>query len=158
MKYWIYILSCLLVLSACNKIPVGFLETENAAYLPNRIYVYHNIEEGTPQANGAPFTSTYMQGLAGTQPLIFGFHSVKASKGGDASKFLELVRTGAVLVRGGGYVQISPQAAKQLPYGEYLISIEVKNEGYSAILKDVLTFIVKEAYEDSDGGTVEDEP
>lgn len=156
MRYSIYLVALLWTLVACNKMPIGYLKTEEASFAPKVIYAYHQVEEGTPQSKGAPFSSTQIQGLAGTQPLSYAFHSVKVSAGGDEAKFLAVVKSGGLLVRG-GYVQLFPEAAKSLPYGRYTISIKVSNEGHSAVLSDALTFVVKEAYEDGDAGTADED-
>lgn len=145
----VYMLALLLVLAACSKVPVGFLQTSDATYKPNRIYAYHIVEEGTPWSKGAPFTSTEIQGVAGTQPVNYEFHSVKVSEGGDEAKFMEAFRSGGFLVRG-SYIQLFPDAAKSLPKGKYTISLRVYNESYSDVLNDIFTFVVKEAYEEGD--------
>lgn len=155
MRYWLYALVLVCSLSACSKMPVGFLQTADATYAPNKIYAYHSVDEDSPQSKGAPFSSTQIQGLAGTQPLTFEFHSVKATKGGDEAKFLELVNKGQLLVRG-GLVQLFPDGAKSLPFGEYTLTLKVSNEGHSAILNDILTFVVKAEYEPQDDEAIED--
>lgn len=142
-------LALVLVLAACTKVPVGFLKTEDATYKPNRVYAYHQVEEGTPWSKGAPYTSTEIQGVAGTQPINYEFLSVKVSGGGDEAKFLETVKSGGLLIRG-SYIQLFPDAVKSLPYGTYTLTLRVYNEDHSATLTDVFSFVVKEAYEDGD--------
>lgn len=139
----------LFLLVACSKVPVGFLKTEDASYKPSKVYAYHEVEEGTPWSKGAPFTSTEIQGLAGTPPISFEFLSVRAADGGSEAKFLEAVRSGGVQLRG-SYIQLFPEAAKTLPHGIYTISLKVYNEDHSATLNDVFAFVVKKAPEDGD--------
>lgn len=139
----------ILVAVACNKVPVGFLKTEDATYKPNKGYAYHEVEEGSPWDKGAPFSSTEIQGLAGTPPISYEFLSVKVDNGGDEAAFLEAVRSGGFRLQG-SYIQLYPEAAKTLPYGTYTISLKVYNEDHNATLPDVFSFVVKEAWEEGD--------
>lgn len=145
-----FVLSLLLILAVgCSKVPVGFLKTEDASYKPSKVYAYHQVEDETPWSKGAPFSSTEIQGLAGTPPISYEFLSVRAADGADEAKFLEAVRSGGFQLRG-SYIQLFPQAAKTLPYGSYTISLRIFNEDHSATLTDVFTFVVKEAWEEGD--------
>lgn len=147
-------LSLLLLLSvACSKVPVGFLNAEDAGYKPSRVYAYHEVEEGSPWAKGAPFTSTEIQGLAGTPPLTFEYLSVRATDGGDEARFAEVVRSGGFQLRG-SYLQLFPEAARSLPYGAYTISLKVSSEDHEATLTDVFTFVVKAAWEEGDDDAI----
>ncbi|KGL49326.1 hypothetical protein [Porphyromonas cangingivalis] len=133
---------------SCNKIPVGYLNTSKAVFIPDTIYVARNIDPESPRAkNNAPWTTLPIQGVAGTNPINYEYHSVKVDKGGDATKFEQMVRAGHVSTRG-GMIQIFQEGVKEIPNGNYTISIRIYNEGHSHILKDAVTFIVQDVVEE----------
>ena len=111
---------------ACTKVPVGYLHTAEANYRINTKVAYRQAQQGEDFA----FSSANLEGLSGTQPISYAFHSVK-------------VKEGLLLVRG-GKIQLLQKGASQLPVGKYTISIRVSNEGHEAILSDIFSFIVKE--------------
>lgn len=45
-------------------------------------------------------------------------------------------------------IQIFQEGVKEIPNGNYTISIRVYNEGHSHILKDAVTFIVQDVVEE----------
>lgn len=150
MKYILYLVLALTVasLTSCNKIPIGYLNTRGAVFTPDTIYVGRNIDPESPRAkNAAPWTSLRIQGVAGTNPINYDFHSVKVNNGGDATKFEAIVRTGHVSTKG-GIVQISQEGVKGIPNGDYTLSLRAYNEGHSAILQDIITFVVKDEIEE----------
>ena len=70
-KHILYVaLSFLMVaLVSCNKVPIGYLDTRQAIFTPDTIYVSRTINPDSPRAkNGAPWTSLRIQGVAGTNP------------------------------------------------------------------------------------------
>lgn len=136
----------LLALSvACTKVPVGYLHTSEANYRINTKVAYRQAQQGEDFA----FSSANLEGLGGTQPISYAFHSVKVSEGGDEAAFLKVVKEGLLLVRG-GKIQLLQKGASQLPVGKYTISIRVSNEGHEAILSDIFSFIVKEQPEEAE--------
>lgn len=141
--YLLLLLGTLLCLVAsCQRIPVGYLQTENAEFVPNPMRVYYTPDPFTPRAtNGAPWVSNRIQGVSGTNPVNYSFAGVTASEGGDASAFLKIVDQGELDVNG-GVVRLSQKGTKLLPLGSYTISLKVYNEGQSALLKDILTIVV----------------
>ena len=86
--------------------------------------------------NMAPWVSPKLQGVIGTSPIEFEVVEVEATEGGNAELFRHLVN-----VRGGGRMEF-PLISDITP-GRYRVSLRVFNEGYSHIVKDVFTFIVK---------------
>lgn len=141
--------------SACTKVPIGYLHTSDAVYSPNIKLAYRQVDtdrltdsEKEAKLNSA-YSSTQLQGLGGTQPISYTFHSVKVSDGGDQAAFLKVVGEGSLIVRG-GYIQLLQKGASQLPAGKYTVSIRISNEGHEAILNDAFTFWVKEQYEVGD--------
>lgn len=140
----------LISLISCNKIPVGYLETENAAFEPNTVYAYREIDPDSERAkNNAPWTSLRIQGVAGTVPINYEFYGIKAENGGNADLFRQAIQDGDVLVQG-GIIQLFQSGVKKLPNGSYIISLKVYNEGHSRILKDVFTFIIKDKEEEEE--------
>ncbi|MDO4771516.1 hypothetical protein [Porphyromonas sp.] len=137
-----------LLFSSCNKIPVGYLNTKDAVFTPDSIFVSRNIDPESPRAkNGAPWTSLQIQGISGTNPINYEFSSVKVSEGGDAAKFEEIVKAGHVSAEG-GVVKIFQEGIKIIPNGNYTLSLRAYNEGHSHILKDIITFVVRDNIEE----------
>ena len=77
-----------------------------------------------------------ISGVLGTEPLHYEFVSVKAFDGGNADLFSK-----EIVVRGNGRMEVPLRPTA--PKGRYLVTIKVSNEGYSAVLPDVFTFIIK---------------
>jgi lipoprotein len=134
---------CILGVYGCHDPKVGFLKTDNAEYSPSILEVRRTLDpERLPDANmietGAEWVSNEIGGVLGTNPLIFDLEDVTASDGGDAALFKEQVR-----VIGGGRVYF-PSKDIKAPNGTYKLSIRVSNPGYSAVLKDIFTVIIKD--------------
>ena len=131
-----------LFFTGCQKIPVGYLVTENARYADSVLYVYHTPAPSSPRAtNGAPWVSLPIEGVSGTAPVNFEYVSVKVSDGGDAAQFDAVQKAGHLDVRG-GLLRLSQEGTRMLPFGAYTITLRVYNEGYSNLLPDVFTFVV----------------
>lgn len=149
----IYILSVtvtllVLLLGSCNRIPIGYLNTKDAVFTPDSLFVSRYINPETPRAkNGAPWTSRQIQGVAGTNPINYVFSSVKVSDGGDATKFEAIVRAGYVSAEG-GIVKIFQEGVKMIPNGNYTLSLRAYNEGHSHILKDIITVVVGDSFDE----------
>ncbi len=137
MKY-IYSLFILL-LFACDDKEIGYLDISRAEYAPNLMEIpkYEDIdEEGDRFKLGTPWVTLRIQGVLGTEPIIYSIESVKASDGGNAELFkneLEIIGGGTM------YYPIQPKA----PAGTYVVSIRLTNEGYSKVLEEAYTFVVK---------------
>ena len=140
MKHVYLICSILLALWACDDPTIGYLQTEGAGYLPAEMEIRNTLdpeEDAVRIENQAPWVTGKIQGVLGTAPLVYTFESVKATEGGDAEAFAK-----ALKVRGAGMMEIAIDA--HLPAGKYLVTLNVSNEGHSATLPDIYTFIVKE--------------
>lgn len=125
-------------LGGCEKPRVGYLETDNAVYTPDRMDIRLVLDEELDAYrihNVAPWVSPKIQGLIGTSPLKFEIIGVTSATG-DAEMFRSLLT-----IRGGGRMEF-PLVSDITP-GEYVVSIRVWNEGSSRSLKDVFTFVVK---------------
>ncbi len=123
----------------CQDMKIGYLKVENAGYLPNELEVRKTldpVEDEVRIANEAPWVTPKIQGVLGTSPLLFEFVSVKALDGGDAEVFKK-----EITVRGGGVMELPLYT--ELPVGCYVVTLKVSNDGYSELLSDVYTFVVK---------------
>lgn len=139
MKYIYGLLITLLF--ACDDKEVGFLDISRAEYSPDTMEIpkYEDIDEFEEWQRlelGTPWVTLRMQGVLGTEPIVYSIESVKASDGGNAELFKEELE-----IIGGGsmYYPIQPKA----PAGTYIVSIRLTNEGYSKVLEEAYTFIVK---------------
>ena len=126
----------------CHDITVGFLQTENALYLPDTLEVRRVLDPNrSPDkmmiTSGADWASNQISGVTGTNPITYEITNVKASNGGDAALFLEQVS-----IIGGGRVYF-PSKDIKAPDGTYVLSIRVSNPGYTAELEDIFTVIIK---------------
>lgn len=79
-----------------------------------------------------PWTTSLIQGVLGTEPLLYEIESVK---GPDADAFLRY--TGMM---GGGRIYVKWDI--DVPAGEYVVSVKVSNEGYIKVFEDAFTFVV----------------
>ena len=86
--------------------------------------------------NKVAYTSSSIDQLQGTAPLIYSIAAVKAEGEGDAEKFADYLS-----VMGSGRFLISWD--DDIPVGRYVISLYVENEGWKNLLADVFTVIVK---------------
>ena len=73
--YFIYLI-CVVFLVACNDVTVGYLETENAEYMPDymeipQILELDEIADAQRIKNNAPWVTQPIQGIEGTAPLIY---------------------------------------------------------------------------------------
>ncbi len=129
---------------SCKDMPIGYLQADKAFFSPDTVYVYKQIDPQSDRAkNNSPWTSLRIQGISGTAPINYEFYDVKVNNGGNAATFKKLVDKKKVLIQG-GIIQLFQDGVKELPNGDYTISMKVYNEGYSNILKDIFTFVVKD--------------
>lgn len=143
-KIFVAALLAIPTISSCNKIPVGYLQTENASFEPDTMYAYRNIQPGDIHLlENSPWTSLVIQGVAGTVPINYEFAGVQAKNGGDAAAFEKAVNAGHIMVQG-GIVRVFQKAVESMPNGIYTLTIKVYNEGHSAVLKDIITVVVEE--------------
>lgn len=133
----------LTVLYGCHEKKIGYLVTKNAEYIPDSVIVHRilnpDIElEATMIQSGADWTSNAISGVLGTAPLFYSVERVTASGGGDADLFMKQVKT-----LGNGQIYF-PSKDIKAPDGTYVLSIRVSNEGYTALLEDVIRFVIRE--------------
>lgn len=137
---WIYII-CVFLFIGCDDGAIGYLETENAEYTPNHMEIpkLEDLDEITDALrieNKSPWVTQPIQGIAGTRPLIYSIEDVTATDGGNGEVFKNELK---IIGNGSFYYPLEHKA----PAGKYMVSIRVSNEGYSHVLKDIYTFVVK---------------
>ena len=142
MKQIILLLTLILSLGACHDIPIGYLQTEEAKYIPNEMTIRRELDPTKSPDNqilrtGADWASTDIQGILGTNPIVYEVIDVKASNGGNTELFMEQIK-----IKGTGRF-IFPSEGIKAPNGTYLISIRISNEGYSAEIPDIFTIIIE---------------
>lgn len=142
-QFTVFIFLILFGICACQDVKEGFLRVENARYGADTIYVRTNLEppyqdynDATRVANNAPWVSTNISGVLGTEPLEYEFVSVEVSEGGNADLFAQDITVGGC---GKIHIPLEPTA----PKGTYLVTLRVSNGDHSAILSDVITIIIK---------------
>lgn len=84
----------------------------------------------------APWTTSVIQGVLGTEPLMYEVADVKNETPGNADQFRKYLKA-----LGGGRLQVDQEV--DVPAGEYIVSVRVSNEGRSKVLEEAFTFIVK---------------
>lgn len=84
----------------------------------------------------APWTTSVIQGVLGTEPLMYDVVDIKNENAENAEKFRKYITA-----IGGGRLNVNQNV--DVPAGEYIISIRVSNEGREKVLADAFTFIVK---------------
>ena len=139
MKRVLYLFLLFIACWGCQDMKIGYLKTDDASYLPNELEVRKTLDPETDKIrieNESPWVTSGIQGVLGTSPLLYEFVSVKVSDGGDAELFKK-----ELTVRGAGVMEL-PLYTK-LPAGRYVVTLKVANDGYSAILQDAYTFVVK---------------
>lgn len=73
----------------------------------------------------------------GTEPLMYSIAEVSNESAANAELFRK-----SLTIMGGGRMYVDQNL--EAPAGVYKVSIRIENEGQSALLKDVFTFIVEE--------------
>ena len=122
----------------CHDVTVGYLETEEAIYVPDSLVVPLEWTEDSylHWYNEADWVSTKIQGVLGTAPIRYRITDVKVEEQGNAEK-MKAVCT----INGGGIFCIP--FVHEIPEGIYILSIEISNDGYCYTKEDVFRIIVK---------------
>lgn len=127
------------LLVACHKVPIGYLETENAVYVPDSLVIRLEpdpLKDYTRILYKADWVSTKIQGVLGTAPIIYTITDVRAEEGGDAEAM-----KAACTINGSGTFDIPYE--HQVPVGRYIMSIEISNDGHAYEFRDAFTIIVE---------------
>ena len=141
MKWILFILSvmCLGFVSCDEK--EGYLITENAVYEPDTMVVRLTPD---PELDAvrieyeSPWQSLAMQGYEGTSRIDFSVESVTSPLGEEAAATFMQELT---ILKGGGVIRF-PYEGKSAA-GRYTVSVRLTGPGYSQVVKDAFTFILK---------------
>ena len=170
MKKTILLLIAILSIYACQKDDIGYLLVDGAGYSPDSLVVRtklqdkkainpeyaYLLEQGYTESELAkmhiykytyepdyfrtlkkvPWTSIEIEGIRGTAQIHYKIKDIKGIDGSDANKYQEYMT-----IDGAG--RISVIYDHKMPKGKFLISLEIKNEGYTKYLDDILTVIIK---------------
>lgn len=139
MKRYLLLAVLAFLLVACHKVPIGYLETENAVYVPDSLVIRLEPDpllDYTRILYEADWVSTKIQGVLGTAPIIYTITDVRAEEGGDAEA-MKAVCT----INGSGTFDIPYE--HQIPVGRYIMSIEIRNDGHAYEFRDAFTVIVE---------------
>lgn len=123
----------------CRDVTVGFLNTAYCEYKPDSMVINKipNEDENPPQYyNKADWVSAPLQGFTGTPPINVTIHNVTSSDGGDVAVFMK-----EAMLRGNGAFVVPVE--NNIPVGRYVVSLQLKNEGHSAVLNSFFTVIIK---------------
>lgn len=144
------------ILLSCEKIPIGYLDVDNAEYVPKVVEVYKQADPESERAqNNAPWTSFPIQGVMGTSPINYKIADVKCEEGGNADVFKKEIDKQTIRLQG-SILQIFQSAVSTLPIGKYILTITVFNEGHQKTLPDIITVSVGDI-EPSSPSTDEDD-
>ena len=140
MRKYVFILLLVVIATSCHDVKVGYLEAENAVYVPDSLVVEleWDAQNNTRFENEADWVSSGIQGVLGTAPISYRITNVKVvgSEGNaDALK--------AVCTMNGGGIFIVP-FHHEIPKVTYLLSIEISNKDYSCCKDDIFKIIVKD--------------
>ncbi len=140
MKWILFILPVIcLCFIACEE-KEGYLRTENAVYEPDTMVVRLVPD---PELDAvrieyeSPWQSLAMQGYEGTERIDFTVEAVFSTAGeAAADSFMN-----ELTVSGGGVLHYPFQGKS--PAGRYTVSVRLTGPGYSHVVKDAFTFILK---------------
>lgn len=137
-KYIAGFLLLVVVAMSCHDVKIGYLETENAVYVPDSLVVNlkWTVEEYIRWENESDWVSTGIQGVLGTAPITYRVADVKVDGEGDAEAM-----KAACTINGGGIFTIPFH--HEIPKGVYILSIEISNEDYHFVKDDIFRIIVK---------------
>lgn len=131
------IMFILLIHTSCHDIKIGYLETENAIYIPDSMIIKSTLDQ-TEDADRIlfkiPWQSTSIEGIQGTMPIQYSIRSIESDNGySDALSQIDVVRKGIFHIPWN----------HTLPVGRYIIHLKISNEGYTHNLDSIYTVIVE---------------
>lgn len=129
------------LLTACHKDTVGFLDINAAKYETDSLVVKHTLDpndysDAKRIKYGSHWVSEPLQGFDGTKPIFITIKDVVTTESGNKDQFLKDVD-----FRGDGTFDIPLD--HKIPIGRYVVSLTIKNEGYTKYLDSIFTVIIK---------------
>lgn len=135
--YTILFIGFVVCLYGCDKTAVGYLKTDNAVYTPDSLVVKAILDPIVDQKQiekEMPYQSGEIQQVSGTDPKKYSLNAVYADNGFiGAEQQIRIVQKGKIQI----------EYNHTLPVGIYVLDIEVRNEGYTQVLKSVFKVIVR---------------
>ncbi|MDE7074201.1 MAG: hypothetical protein K2O69_04020 [Odoribacter sp.] len=121
-----------------NKNQKKIAELCKAQNLENPINIRQELKELKKQfQSDIPWTTSCIEQLLGTEPIIYTLESLHSDQGeaaaADFAKYLTVI--------GGGRMYVDTKVNS--PAGKYVVSLRVSNDGYSVVLPDAFTFILQ---------------
>ncbi len=135
---FILLVSILALAGSCDRVAVGYLETANAAYVPDTAEWKAVLDPALPEDArqlelGIPFSSAEIQGVQGTSPVIYSIVRVDCDNGAAEA-------AGQFRMAGS---RIQLPVPHTVPPGRYVFSIGVANEGHRCLADSVFTVILE---------------
>ena len=143
MKKFIYlVLLTITGVYACNKVPVGYLDGENAVYTPDSLIIKSTLNSEDPEDSrrikfNIPWQSNPIQGLDGTPFLICNITSVEDENGINKPEILKQI----FLI--GAKARITIYINHSIPIGRYKLNLNVRNEDHEYYYPKIFTLIVE---------------
>lgn len=134
LKSIIMLAGALLAFNACKDVTVGYLWTEDAQYKPAVLEVRTTLDPVLDADRikwGFPWLSTPIEGVQGTRQIFVTITEIKTTEG-NADKMGEYLK-----VYGDGTFEVPVE--HDIPPGDYVISLNFRNEGRSKNVNDCFT-------------------
>lgn len=125
----------LLIVTGCQDITVGYLETRDAVYAPDSMIVksvLDPVEDARQIEFEIPWQSTSIEGILGTAPIQYSIKNITCDYPEATSQFS---------MQGAGIIKLPWNHT--VPPGRYVFDVEVSNEGYNVVLERIFTVIVE---------------
>ena len=125
----------LLIMTGCQDITVGYLETRDAVYAPDSMIVQSvldPVEDARQIEFEIPWQSTSIEGILGTAPIRYVIKNIASEHPEATSQFS---------MQGAGIIKLPWNHT--VPPGRYVFDVEVSNEGYNVVLERIFTVIVE---------------
>lgn len=125
----------LLIMTGCQDITVGYLETRDAVYAPDSMIVksvLDPVEDARQIEFEIPWQSTSIEGILGTAPIRYVIKNIASEHPEATSQFS---------MQGAGIIKLPWNHT--VPPGRYVFDVEVSNEGYNVVLERIFTVIVE---------------
>lgn len=121
---------------ACEDQKVGFLITDYVQYSPDSLVIDNSTLSPSRIENNIPWVTSKMEGIEGTNPILISIEDMKSTNNFSVEEFKKYVN-----VRGNGVFEVALN--HKIPAGKYVVSLRAKNDGYSKVITDIFTIIIK---------------
>lgn len=132
------ILAILLISTAvfsCHDIKIGYLETDEAKYVPDEMVLDMNTVPEFRIEDNIPWISVPIQGVQGTVPILYDLGNIS----GEDQKSIDEIRE-TVKLRGDGTFEIPLN--NTIKSGEYFIGLKIHNKGYTHFRDSLFKIVV----------------